>query len=263
MVGVFLFLALIAALPARANEPASPLTIVAFGDSLTSGHQLPQKHAYPAVIQKKLNAAGLPFRIVNQGVSGDTTTGALRRLDRALALNPQILIVELGVNDGLRGIPVSQVRANLEKILTAAQEQHAHVLLCAMEALPFNGWQYTIEFHRMYEQLAAKYDVALVPFLMNGVLGNPDLISDDGVHPNAAGAGRRPRIRPVAGQRRAAEHARVPQGIRLPRRHANGAGDRLQSVVKSATRQRVGAAPDSFSIFSAIGPRYSQIVSAM
>jgi acyl-CoA thioesterase-1 len=83
---------------------------------------------------------------------------------------------------------VSQVRANLDKILTAAQEQHAHVLLCAMEALPFNGWQYTIDFHRMYEELAAKYNVALVPFLMNGVLGNPDLISDDGVHPNAAGA---------------------------------------------------------------------------
>jgi len=189
MVGVFLFFALIAALPARADEPKpSPLTIVAFGDSLTSGHKLPQNDAYPAVIQKKLNAAGLPFTIVNQGVSGDTTTGALRRLDRALALKPQILIVELGVNDGLRGIPVPQVRANLEKILTAAQEQHAQVLLCGMEALPFNGWQYTIEFHRMYEELAAKYSLALVPFLMNGVLGNPDLISDDGVHPNAAGA---------------------------------------------------------------------------
>jgi len=189
MVGVFLFFALIAALPARADDPKpSPLTIVAFGDSLTSGHKLPQKDAYPAVIQKKLNAAGLPFTIVNQGVSGDTTTGALRRLDRALALKPQILIVELGVNDGLRGIPVPRVRANLEKILTAAQEQHAQVLLCGMEALPFNGWQYTIEFHRMYEELAAKYNVALVPFLMNGVLGNPDLISDDGVHPNAAGA---------------------------------------------------------------------------
>jgi acyl-CoA thioesterase-1 len=189
MVGVFLFFALIAALPARADEPRpSPLTIVAFGDSLTSGHRLPQKDAYPAVIQKKLKAAGLPFTIVNQGVSGDTTVGALRRLDRALALRPQILIVELGINDGLRGLPVPQVRANLEKILTTAQEQHAQVLLCGMEALPFNGWQYTIEFHRMYEELASKYDVPLVPFLMNGVLGNPDLISDDGVHPNAAGA---------------------------------------------------------------------------
>ena len=135
-----------------------------------------------------LKLAGLPFTIVNQGVSGDTTAGALRRLDRVLDEKPQILIVELGVNDGLRGVPVSQVKANLEKIIAAAQAQNAEVLLCAMEALPLQGWQYTVEFHKMYEDLAAKYGVPLVPFLMNGVLGNPDLISDDGVHPNAAGA---------------------------------------------------------------------------
>lgn len=190
MVAVLVLFALIAALPAEAGESrsAAPLRIVAFGDSLTSGHRLPEKDAYPAVIQKKLKAAGLPFTIANQGVSGDTTAGALRRLDRALALQPQIVIVELGVNDGLRGVPVPQVEANLEKIIAAAQAQGSEVLLCAMEALPFNGWQYTIEFHRMYQALAAKYAVPLVPFLMNGVLGNPDLISDDGVHPNAAGA---------------------------------------------------------------------------
>ena len=185
-----LLVALMVALPAEAGgpRPAVPLKIVAFGDSLTSGHRLPLKDAYPSVLQKKLKDADLPFTIVNQGVSGDTTAGALRRLDRALAEKPQILIVEFGVNDGLRGVPIPQIRANLEKIITAAQQQHAEVLLCAMEALPLQGWQYTIEFHRMYEELAAKYGVALVPFLMNGVLGNPDLISDDGVHPNAAGA---------------------------------------------------------------------------
>jgi len=185
-----LLVALIVALPAEAAgaKPAAPLRIVAFGDSLTSGHKLPEKDAYPAVIQKKLKTAGLPYAIVNQGVSGDTTARALQRLDRALAVQPQIAIVELGVNDGLRGVPIPQVRANLEKIIAAFKEQHVQVLLCAMEALPFNGWQYTIEFHRMYEDLASKYDVPLIPFVMNGVLGNPDLISDDGVHPNAAGA---------------------------------------------------------------------------
>ena len=184
-----LIFALIAALPAEAGPKSSaPLKIVAFGDSLTSGHRLPQKDAYPAVIQQKLNAVGLPFTIVNQGISGDTTAGALRRIDRALELKPQIAVVELGVNDGLRGVPVPQIRANLEKIIAAFRENDVDVLLCGMEALPFNGWQYTIEFHRMYEELAAKYDVPLVPFVMNGVLGNPDLISDDGVHPNAAGA---------------------------------------------------------------------------
>ena len=190
MISILFLLALIAALPAEAAgaKPSVPLRIVAFGDSLTSGHRLPQKDAYPAVIQKRLKAAGLPFAIVNHGVSGDTTTRALRRLDSALAEKPQIVIIELGVNDGLRGVPVPQIKANLEKIIAAAQEQNAEVLLCAMEALPLNGWQYTIEFHQMYEELAMKYGVPLVPFLMNGVLGNPDLIGDDGVHPNAAGA---------------------------------------------------------------------------
>jgi acyl-CoA thioesterase-1 len=190
VVAVLLLVALIAALPAEAagSKTGAPLKIVAFGDSLTSGHRLPQKDAYPAVIQQKLNAAGLPFTIVNQGISGDTTAGALRRIDRALELKPQIAVVELGVNDGLRGVPVPQIRANLEKIIAAFRENNVEVLLCGMEALPFNGWQYTIEFHRMYDELAAQYDVPLVPFVMNGVLGNPDLISDDGVHPNAAGA---------------------------------------------------------------------------
>ena len=190
MVTVLFLLALIAALPAEAaaDKPTVPLRIVAFGDSLTSGHRLPEKDAYPAVVQKKLKAAGLPYTILNYGVSGDTTTRALRRLDRALAEKPQIFIVELGVNDGLRGVPVPDIKANLEKIISAAQEQNAEVLLCGMEALPLNGWQYTIDFHRMYEELAMKYGVPLVPFLMNGVLGNPDLIGADGVHPNAAGA---------------------------------------------------------------------------
>ena len=186
---VLLLFALIAAVPAEAAGAKSvPLKIVAFGDSLTSGHRLPSKDAYPSVLQGKLKAAGLPVTVVNHGVSGDTTTRALRRLDDALAEHPQIMIVELGVNDGLRGVPVPVVKANLEKIITAAQAQKIEVVLCAMEALPLQGWQYTIAFHQMYEDLAATYGVTLVPFLMNGVLGNPDLISDDGVHPNAAGA---------------------------------------------------------------------------
>jgi acyl-CoA thioesterase I len=184
-----LLFALIAALPAEAGpRSVTPFRIVAFGDSLTSGHRLPLKDAYPAVIQSRLKSAKLPFTIVNEGVSGDTTAGALRRLDRALVDTPRIVIVELGVNDGLRGVPVPQIKANLEKIIAAAQAQNAEVLLCAMEALPLHGWQYTIDFHQMYEDLAAQWGVPLVPFVMNGVLGNPDLISDDGVHPNAAGA---------------------------------------------------------------------------
>ena len=183
-------LALIAAVPAEAARAASPapLTIVAFGDSLTAGPRLTTGQTYPALLQQKLQKAHLPFTVVNAGVTGDTTARALLRMDRALAVNPQIVIVELGVNDGLRGVPVPQVRANLEKIIEASQAKGAEVLLCAMEALPLSGWQYTIDFHKMYDELAAKYNVTLMPFLMNGVLGNPDLIGPDGVHPNAEGA---------------------------------------------------------------------------
>jgi acyl-CoA thioesterase-1 len=164
------------------------LTIVALGDSLTSGHRLPDSQAYPALLEKRLDEADLPFRVVNHGVSGDTTGGGVRRLETALAEQPQILIVELGANDGLRGVPVSRVRANLETIIEAAQKQGVAVLLCAMDALPVNGFQYTLDFHRLYYDLAEKYNVPLVPFLLNGVLGNRDLMSSDGVHPNREGA---------------------------------------------------------------------------
>src|SRR3954470_22407492 len=120
-----LLLTLIAALPAAAagGTSAAPLTIVAFGDSLTSGPRLTDKQTYPSLLQDKLKSAHLPFTVVNEGVSGDTTTRALARLDRALAVHPQIVIVELGVNDGLRGVPVPQVKVNLSKIIEAAQAQ--------------------------------------------------------------------------------------------------------------------------------------------
>ena len=167
---------------------AGPLRIVAFGDSLTSGHRLPKSEAYPAVLERTLRDAGLPFSVLNQGISGDTSSGGVRRLNAALAEHPQILIVAFGANDGLRGVPVAQVRANLERIIAAAQAQGIRVLLVGMEALPLYGWQYTIDFHNMYPALAAKFDVPLVPFMLNGVLGNPDLMTSDGVHPNAAGA---------------------------------------------------------------------------
>ena len=170
-----------------ARQPSS-LKIVAFGDSLTSGHRLPRTDAYPAVLEQSLRAAGLPFTVVNHGVSGDTTAGALRRLEAVLAEQPQILILAFGANDGLRGVPVKQVRANLEKIIERAQDADIKVLLVGMEALPLYGWQYTVDFHKVFPDLADKYDIPLVPFMLNGVFGNADLMSRDGIHPNAAGA---------------------------------------------------------------------------
>lgn len=180
-----------AAGPAGAAGPEAPggpaLTVVALGDSLTSGHRLPRQQAYPAVLETALQAEGLPVTVMNHGLSGDTTAGGLRRLGRALEERPHLLILALGANDALRGVPVGQVRANLERIIESAQAQGAAVLLVGMEALPLYGWQYSIDFHHLFRELAAKYRVPLVPFMLQGVFGNPDLTSD-GLHPNAAGA---------------------------------------------------------------------------
>ncbi|HEY6359990.1 MAG TPA: arylesterase [Vicinamibacterales bacterium] len=171
-----------------AVQPAASIRIVALGDSLTSGHRLPRAQAYPAVLEAALKDEGVPAVVVNHGVSGDTTAGGVRRLTTALADRPDVLIVALGVNDGLRGVSVAQVHKNLETIIETARARGVTVLLCAMEALPLHGWQYTVDFHNMYTALAAKHNVSLVPFILMGVLGNPDLMSSDGLHPNAAGA---------------------------------------------------------------------------
>jgi acyl-CoA thioesterase-1 len=162
--------------------------VVAFGDSLTSGHGLSPDQAYPAVLDRMLGAANLPFVVVNHGVSGDTSGGALSRLEAALAEQPDIMIVALGANDGLRGVPVAQVRRNLETIIESARARDIRVLLCGMDALPLHGWEYTLAFHRIFPELAAKYDVPLVPFLLTGVIGNQEMLLPDFVHPNAAGA---------------------------------------------------------------------------
>ena len=167
---------------------AAPRTIVAFGDSLTAGKGLDDDEAYPAVLERMLRATGLSFSVKNHGVSGDSTADAVRRLDEALAESPAIMIVALGANDGLRGVPVAELRRNLETIIEAAQARKITVLLCGMEALPINGWEYTLAFHRLFPTLAEKYNVPLVPFLLNGVIGNPRMVQQDHVHPNAAGA---------------------------------------------------------------------------
>ena len=181
-------LALAAAVVAQSARAADELRIVALGDSLTSGHGLGRNNAYPAVLQASLQEVGLPSIVVNHGVSGDTTAGGVRRVQAALAEKPQILIVALGANDGLRGVPVATVRRNLEQIIEAAQARGVSVLLCGMDALPLYGWQYTMDFHNIYPELAKKYDVPLVPFLLTGVVANQAMLLPDMIHPNVAGA---------------------------------------------------------------------------
>ena len=170
--------------PQRAPRPR----VVVLGDSLASGRGIGVEHAFPAVLQQKLDEEGLEFEMVNAGVSGDTSTGALRRYERLLDGSVRILVVELGANDGLRGVPVERVKDNLSRIIETARSRGIAVLLCAMEALPVHGWDYSVAFHKAYTELAKKYDVPLVPFIMMNVIGNPDLMQPDHAHPNVAGA---------------------------------------------------------------------------
>jgi len=161
--------------------------IVAFGDSLTSGPGLEPGQTYPALLQRKIEAKGYKFRVVNAGVSGDTSTRALGRLDNALVPEARILILALGINDGLRGVPVTTVERNLTTVIERARSRKIEVLLCAMEAPPVDGFRYTAEFHRMFTRLATRYDLPLVPFFLYDVAGDPALNLPDRIHPNSEG----------------------------------------------------------------------------
>jgi acyl-CoA thioesterase-1 len=162
--------------------------IVVLGDSLASGRGIGAAQAFPAILQEKLDEAALDYEVVNAGVSGDTTTGAVRRFERALDGNVRVLVVELGANDGLRGVPVAQLKSNLSRIVESAQSRGITVLLCRMEALPMYGWDYTVAFHKAFDELAERYDIPLVPFFLLNVIGNRELMQPDRAHPNAAGA---------------------------------------------------------------------------
>jgi acyl-CoA thioesterase-1 len=175
--------------PAPAPSAARPRVVV-LGDSLSAGLGLSTQEAFPALLQRKIDADGLKFEVINAGVSGDTSAGGLRRLDWSLEGDVQVLIVGLGANDGLRGLPVEEMRRNLSTIIERAQARHITVVLCGMEAPPNFGTSYTTAFRATYKDLASKYDVAFVPFLLDGVAGLPDLNQEDGIHPNARGAQR-------------------------------------------------------------------------
>ena len=178
------------AVPGGPSPAQPPPLVVAFGDSLTAGPGLRPSETYPARLQERISAVGLPHVVVNEGVSGDTTGDGLRRLDAVLARGPQVLIVALGANDGLRGIPVDVVRGNLDTIIQRARGQGIRVLLCGMETPPTHGWSYTLDFHVIFPELAQRHGVALMPFLLTGVVGRRELNLEDGYHPNAAGARR-------------------------------------------------------------------------
>ena len=181
------------AAPAAPPAPRPPEStrpkIVVLGDSLSAGLGLQQSQAFPSLLQKKLDAGHYDWEVINAGISGDTSAAGLQRLDWALdQQNVRILVVELGANDGLRGLPVSEMKKNLAAIIERAQQKRLAVLLAGMEAPPNFGPEYVVSFRQAYRDLAKQYNVPLLPFLLDRVAGIPGLNQGDGIHPNIEGA---------------------------------------------------------------------------
>ena len=173
--------------PANAATPQRP-RIVFLGDSLTAGYGLAKDQSVPSLIGARLAGLGLDYEVVNAGVSGDTSAGGLSRLDWSLDGPVRVLVVELGANDGLRGLPVDAMRNNLDAIIRRALGRGIRVVLTGMEAPPNYGQAYTNEFRAVFRDLAATHGVTFVPFYLEGVAGNPRLNIADGIHPNPEGA---------------------------------------------------------------------------
>jgi acyl-CoA thioesterase I len=178
--------------PAADSAPASlddRRTILFLGTSLTAGLGLEPDSAYPQQIQRKIDASRLPYQVVNAGVSGETSAGLLRRLDWVLRRPAEVIVVETGANDGLRGLPVSATRATIDEILSRIRRErpNAAIVLVQMEAPPNLGQEYTSAFHAMFAELAREHGATLMPFLLEGVAGESRLNQGDGMHPNNAG----------------------------------------------------------------------------
>lgn len=172
-------------LTARTALPA----ILFLGTSLTAGYGLEESEAYPALIQLKIDSAGLPYRVINAGVSGETSAGGLRRIDWLLRQPVAVLVLELGANDGLRGQDVDALRANLQAIIDRTRAAHpdARIVVAGMESPPNMGSAYTSAFRAVFPEVARANDAVLIPFLLDGVAAAPELNQADGIHPTAQG----------------------------------------------------------------------------
>jgi acyl-CoA thioesterase I len=185
---------LLALAPAAAGraQAAAAHTIVFFGDSLTAGYGLadPGTQSFPAKVQGKIDAAHLPWRVVNAGLSGETSAGGLRRIDWVLNQKPDVFVLELGANDGLRGTATDVTQANLQAIIDRVHSRYpdAKVVLAGMRMPPNMGQDYTDSFQAIYPALAKRNKAALIPFLLDGVAERPELNQGDGIHPNPTGA---------------------------------------------------------------------------
>lgn len=180
---VFAFLALALAAPAFGG------TILFLGDSLTAGLGVGEEQAYPALIEKKIREKNLPFEVINAGISGDTTAGGLARLNWVLQQKIDVLVLALGANDGLRGLPITQTKANLQAIIdrVEAKNPQVKIVIAGMQIPPNMGGDYTVKFRQVFADLARENHAALIPFLLEGVGGHEDLNQADQIHPTAAG----------------------------------------------------------------------------
>jgi len=169
------------------NANQEKLVVLALGDSLTAGFGVDEEDSFPSRIQVKIEDANLGYKVVNAGVSGDTTAGGVRRINWLMKHKPQIVILALGANDGLRGLSVEEMRSNLEKMIQISHDHNAQVLLAGMKALPNYGEDYQKKFESVYPELAKKYELAYLPFLLEGVAGVREHTRPDGLHPTASG----------------------------------------------------------------------------
>lgn len=177
-----------AAGPSRPSPPGhQERVIVAFGDSLTAGLGVTAQESYPAVLERKIAEAGFSYRVVNAGVSGETTAGGLRRVSWILKTHPEIVILELGANDGLRGLSIRETKKNLAEIIESLQREHVRVVLAGMRMPPNYGKEYTGAFKNIFPELAERYGLTLIPFFLEGVAARADLNQADGIHPTPQG----------------------------------------------------------------------------
>ena len=184
---LFFVLGVITALFPKPVYSKEKAVVLAFGDSLTAGYGVKDEESYPSKLQEKISSAGFPHKVVNAGVSGDTTAGGVRRIRWLMKHEPEIVILALGANDGLRGLSIDEMRKNLEIMISICREHNAQILLAGMKALPNYGEDYMREFETVFPELAEKHDLIFLPFLLEGVAGEREYTQSDGLHPLASG----------------------------------------------------------------------------
>ena len=175
------------AAPATVPSPPAAGVIVCMGDSLTAGYGVDEDQAYPALLEARLRDEGIAYRVINAGVSGETSSGALARVDWMLTLDPDIVILETGANDGLRGVDPALTRRNIDAIVAKLQARNITVVLAGMQMVRNLGPDFTRAFGAIYPEIAQAADLILIPFFLEGVAGRPDLNQPDGIHPTADG----------------------------------------------------------------------------